>query len=434
MNPNQVQITQGQTLSGLASQYGTTVDAFMQANANNPSAVPDANNPDLILAGGYLNIPGQQSNNLITTSTQAQNENTQYSADLQSWLNNYSNVGGQGDQQSGEVDMSNYSDPMTQLLDRQMRTSDTATQQLISRIQAKRQQSANDLKAQTDMYKRGLQVLGLQGTGAQATPDLLQGQILAVQQQTQKRLDQLDQEESFAILDAQTAKDDNDIQLLKEKMNYLKDIKKEKQDALKRMYEQMTYQTGISDIKGAEIYDKLGDLSPEDQSKALEEIAKQYGIPIGSLMASVARAKEEQTNRELDLAIKKKSLVGGGGTSAEKSLTLSKIKEYKEKFPEIADQITAGMTESDVQALLKNVSTESNNYSATYMKNNYSTGKLFKLAKSDLGTQLGVTRKRNLSRQGEIDQFLSVIDGYISFLREQGLSEEEITADIESYL
>lgn len=49
----QVQINQGDTLSTLASKYGTTVDNLMAANKGN-AAVKSAN---LIIAGGSLNIP-----------------------------------------------------------------------------------------------------------------------------------------------------------------------------------------------------------------------------------------------------------------------------------------------------------------------------------------------------------------------------------------
>lgn len=45
-------IQQGDTLSALAAQYGTTVEELMKAN-------PNITNPDLIYTGGKLNIPGQ---------------------------------------------------------------------------------------------------------------------------------------------------------------------------------------------------------------------------------------------------------------------------------------------------------------------------------------------------------------------------------------
>lgn len=49
----QITIQQGQTLSGLAQQYGTTVQELMRLN-------PQIQNPDLIFAGAHLTVPGGQ--------------------------------------------------------------------------------------------------------------------------------------------------------------------------------------------------------------------------------------------------------------------------------------------------------------------------------------------------------------------------------------
>ncbi|MBX5483633.1 MAG: LysM peptidoglycan-binding domain-containing protein [Myxococcaceae bacterium] len=48
-----IQIRRGDTLSGIAARYGTTVAALMKAN-------PQIKNPNLIYAGDWLNIPGQR--------------------------------------------------------------------------------------------------------------------------------------------------------------------------------------------------------------------------------------------------------------------------------------------------------------------------------------------------------------------------------------
>ncbi|MFP2899553.1 LysM peptidoglycan-binding domain-containing protein, partial [Corallococcus sp. 4LFB] len=46
-------IQSGDTLSGLAKRYGTSVDALMKAN-------PQVTNKDLIYTGNTLNIPGSR--------------------------------------------------------------------------------------------------------------------------------------------------------------------------------------------------------------------------------------------------------------------------------------------------------------------------------------------------------------------------------------
>ena len=50
-------IEQGETLSGIAGQLGTSVEQLVNLNLQNPGALPDPQNPGLILAGGSLNIP-----------------------------------------------------------------------------------------------------------------------------------------------------------------------------------------------------------------------------------------------------------------------------------------------------------------------------------------------------------------------------------------
>lgn len=50
--PSSVRIDRGDTLSGLAREHGTTVQALLDAN-------PQIRNPDLIIAGERLNLPGR---------------------------------------------------------------------------------------------------------------------------------------------------------------------------------------------------------------------------------------------------------------------------------------------------------------------------------------------------------------------------------------
>lgn len=54
-----ITLQQGDTLSQLAQQHNTTVAELVNLNKENKGALPDPNNPDLILAGATLNIPGQ---------------------------------------------------------------------------------------------------------------------------------------------------------------------------------------------------------------------------------------------------------------------------------------------------------------------------------------------------------------------------------------
>jgi LysM repeat protein len=54
----QITIQKGQTLSGIAKQQGTTVDAIMKAN-------PTIKNANLIYAGSSLNLPGSPTSPVV---------------------------------------------------------------------------------------------------------------------------------------------------------------------------------------------------------------------------------------------------------------------------------------------------------------------------------------------------------------------------------
>jgi len=55
---SQITIQKGQTLSGIAKQYGTTVNDLLKAN-------PTIKNPNLIYAGSALNLPGAQASPVV---------------------------------------------------------------------------------------------------------------------------------------------------------------------------------------------------------------------------------------------------------------------------------------------------------------------------------------------------------------------------------
>lgn len=56
------------TLSSIASQHGVSVQDLMAANKGNTAAIPDGNNPNVIIAGAKLNIPKAS---VIQTTTSA---------------------------------------------------------------------------------------------------------------------------------------------------------------------------------------------------------------------------------------------------------------------------------------------------------------------------------------------------------------------------
>ncbi len=245
---------------------------------------------------------------IVQSSRTAQIEGAKYGSDLASALAKY-NVQGTNTSKEKDITVDTYSDGYTQMLDKVAQSSGNATKALIASIKAKKYQNDSAVEGNYENYKKGLQLLGIQHNQAQFTPDLLGGQILSVQNEKQQKLEQLDAEEAKALMDAEDAQAKNDLSTLKSKMEYVKQIKEEKKNAIKDLYEKMAYEQKIGDIQAGQIYDQLKQLKPADQEAFLSQISQQLNIPVGALVKSIADIKES--------TIKKATGSGGEYTPVE---------------------------------------------------------------------------------------------------------------------
>lgn len=259
---------------------------------------------------------------IVTTAGSAQSSFADYSSQLQKALTmlgmNTSQMSGMMNSGSntntanntGDVNAASYSDPYTQLLAQHANTADAASRALISSIQAKRDQNAASIDKNYDNYKRGLQLLGIQHNQAQFTPDLLAGHITAVENEHQQKIQSLDAEEAKALMDAQNARETNNLKVLKEKMDYVKDLRKQKQDVLKETYDKMNLESKISANQAHTLYSTLQTLNPAEKEIFLQKVATTYNIPLNTLVSAVADEHVKQMK-----GVKKGTGAKGTGSS-----------------------------------------------------------------------------------------------------------------------
>lgn len=308
-------------LNSIANRFG-----FSDYKAAGVGSVPSGNF-DLIRPGDVINFGnynGPQTtpeNQAVVGSGPANMEFSGYSNDLSKALAALNQT--PNPQTSPSVNINNVSanDPYAQMLDKLSATSNASTKALIASIQAERERQGNSIDVQYDNYKRGLQLLGIQHNEAQSTPDLLMGHIQQAETEHQQKIQALDVEEKKALMDAETAQAKGDLDILKEKMDRVKAIQEEKQQALKDIYDTMNTQTSIAENQAHQIYDVFSKLDPADQEIFIQEVAKKYNLPLAAL--TVALADEKAKRAKDDLAMQQaeanlaKTQSGGSQTQAE---------------------------------------------------------------------------------------------------------------------
>lgn len=207
------------------------------------------------------------------------------------------------------------SDPILQQLDALSTRANDSTKMMIENIKATKQRQAQKVDSQYNSYKGGLQLLGIQTNEAQVTPDLLMSHINEAETKHLSKLKELDDAETTALMDAENARADNDFKTLSTKMDYIKQIKNEKAQALKdyndtisNAEEKATKQgDAVSKVIAPDIYETLQTLDPKDQEAFLVSIAKKFNIPLLSLSTSLVDAKEKyEAKKEKDDAAQAK--------------------------------------------------------------------------------------------------------------------------------
>ncbi len=347
-------------------------------------------------------VPVTPVNNLVVTSGPAKQEFSTASSDLAKMLAGLNGTPSVVSDSKDTPTIDNTHDSYTAMLDKLATSGDEATKALISSIQAGRMNQKNSIDKTYENYKSGLQLLGIQHNEAQATPDLLQGHIQQAENEHQAKITSLDIETNKALMDANKAKTEGNLAVLKEKMAYVKQLKDEKNNYLKNIADQMTAQKSIAESQATGYYDALQKLSPKvqpgetksDQEKFIEALAKKNSISPASIVQALQTEKERREDRALKNA----------KTGSSSKLSVSEIKALQDIYPNAGIQY--GMTESEAEALIKSNpdSQTATEYTAEDIKTNagFSTKQLWNIA---LGS--GVQRNTNLTRQDEINAFLT---------------------------
>lgn len=259
---------------------------------------------------------GAPASNLVTTSGPARNTFAQNSSDLSAALSKFG---------APVVDPSTYkdptvdvakpkvdttlgtaSDPFLKELDTMSANANVSTQNVINNIKATKMQSEEAVNKQFNDYKAGLQLLGIQTGKAAYTPDLLNGQIQDATNQQQAKITQLNRDEATAMMDAETARDNNDFQTLQTKMDYLDKVRTEKTQALKDYNDLITTKTqqmqeagdATAKVVAPEIFDTLQTLDDADKEDFILAIAKQFNIPAASLATALATQQTSQDKED----------------------------------------------------------------------------------------------------------------------------------------
>lgn len=272
---------------------------------------------------GPLTQQGSQfspSSNLITTSSSSRKTFAENSSGLASALAKLSGGPTVADPNAQEDTIENHaSDPIISGLTALQSSSDTATKALIDSTRAAYQNSMNKTNSQFENYKRGLQGLGIEHNEAQATPDLLAGHIQQAANEQMDKINSLKAEESKLLIDAQTAKEGQDFKTLQAKMDRLKEIKTEKADAIKNMYDTLSSTSKAASIEAHDIYDTMQSLNDNDKQAFISAVAAKYKIPVMSLVTALNDEKTARSSGYISNTSSKKTKSASGGSSTKMS-------------------------------------------------------------------------------------------------------------------
>lgn len=205
-----------------------------------------------------------------------------------------------------------YTDAYTQALDALGSRSDMATKSLIATISAQHANAVNNINQNYDKYSRGMELLGIENNSAQSGPEALAGQLLEIKNQQMSKISALDVEMNKAVLDAQNARADNDFKIVKEKVDYIKQLKKDKADAIKELATSEDQYMQKATFYGKYIYDALQGIPASQRKDAIDALSKSLGIPSAYIIGAASKAAP---------APKKASGSGTGSSSSLKADT-----------------------------------------------------------------------------------------------------------------
>lgn len=208
---------------------------------------------------------------------------------------------------TGGIDISATStDPFISQLNTISQNSDTATKMLIQQAQSTASAAEASATKDSENYQAGLQLMGIQSGGLAANPTITAGGINEAKSALASKISTLESVKAKAISDADTARDDNDLKTLNEKMTYVKQIEAQQKQALSDFQTNITNQTvkaaaDAKAISGA-VYQTMSTLDDADKEAFINAVSQKYSIPPATLVSALT--DYQNTQAKTDLSIK----------------------------------------------------------------------------------------------------------------------------------
>lgn len=279
---------------GQQDATGSTAIKDLQTSLNTANSGKNGYVP-LVIDGKYgpktqAATTFQPKSSLVVTSNPAKVQGSQDSSNLNNLLNKYGlSAPGTATPTTGanpnntDTTTTDANDPYTSLLTQISNGSDQATKNLISGIQAAKQNNANKVDQQYDSYKRGLQLIGIQHNEATFSPDLLASHINQAEDEHQQKLQDLQTAETKAISDANQAKLTGNLSLLKDRMDYIRQIQQDKSTALKNYYDTVTNSSKVASAQidptsAQAMLDSMSTLDDADKENFIQAVATKFGL------------------------------------------------------------------------------------------------------------------------------------------------------------
>lgn len=195
-------------------------------------------------------------------------------------------------------------------------------------------------------YKAGLETLGIQSGLASIAPDLQAGRLLQAANDETTKISEIQRKEDYAVAKAKQARLDKDAAALKSTLTEIKEIKKEKAQALKDQLDKRGRDITIANSLSTYAYKGLKELPPEQQEAFILQTAKDNDISPAALIAALAKEEDTQKKFELTTALQQKALNKSGTAASSKPLSTAALNYLKKNNP-ILD-IGFGDTQEDV--------------------------------------------------------------------------------------
>lgn len=334
MPNNTYQIQPGDNLSTIAQNNGTTVQDILNANSGNTSAIPNASNPNLILAGGTLNLPGVQTNSSVASSTPAAGLTNTAITNLNNSVNSTNPNNNNNNNNSNDFSMlsditgdtpSGYYEAQSQLIDTQYEgfitalnnyktENDNLTNRLIENIQQRFEIHRQNQTKTNKALEAGTFIGGIRSGRSRYATENQDALIAAEHSAGIQRLAQLDVEENSAIIEALTAKSERDYDILVTKMDQADKVREQKRKVLLDIYDLALQQEEIANQRTANMMDnlkleqsQLTDVAyailddyrnSDNPDQFLNNYAQQYGINPTTLKGVIEQVKADQFSNQ----------------------------------------------------------------------------------------------------------------------------------------